>query len=107
MKRYILIILYPILFWPVLLSGSSNELKPANIKSARSAAEAVLDLIFLGAKIVGAIAIILGLIELLVEADRGGQQGKKVSGSMKLLGGVLLMLATNVIMWMVGNPNVK
>ena len=62
----------------------------------------VLDLIFLGAKVIGAIVIIMGIVELLVEKDQGGQQGKKVTGAMKLGGGILLLLAASVIKWLVG-----
>src|SRR5574344_436411 len=66
---------------------------------------AVLDLIFLGAKVVGAIVIIMGIVELLVEKDQGGQQGKKVTGAMKLGGGILLLLAATFISWLVGAPD--
>ena len=65
----------------------------------------VLDLIFLGAKVVGAIVIIMGIVELLVEKDQGGQQGKKVTGAMKLGGGILLLLAATFISWLVGDPD--
>jgi len=68
-----------------------------------SKADEILDLLFIGAKVVGAIAIVMGIIELLIEKDQGGQQGKKVNGSMKLAGGVLLLLAASVIDWMVGS----
>lgn len=65
----------------------------------------VLDLIFLGAKVVGAIVIIMGIVELLVEKDQGGQQGKKVNGAMKLGGGILLLLAASFIEWLVGDTS--
>ena len=65
----------------------------------------VLDLIFLGAKVVGAIVIIMGIVELLVEKDQGGQQGKKVTGAMKLGGGILLLLAATFTQWLVGDPD--
>ena len=65
----------------------------------------VLDLIFLGAKVVGAIVIIMGIVELLVEKDQGGQQGKKVTGAMKLGGGILLLLAATFIQWLVGDTS--
>lgn len=71
------------------------------------AAIKVLDMIFLGAKVIGAIAIIMGIIELLVEKDQGGQSGKKVTGAMKLGGGILLLLAATFISWMVGDPDSK
>lgn len=65
----------------------------------------VLDLIFLGAKVVGAIVIILGIVELLIEKEQGGQDTKKVSGAMKIGGGVLLLLAATVIGWLSGGPD--
>lgn len=71
--------------------------------TAENTSVKVMNLIFLGAKVVGAIVIIMGIIELLVEKDQGGQQGKKVTGAMKLGGGVLLLLAASVISWMVGS----
>lgn len=44
----------------------------------------------------------MGIVELLVEKDQGGQQGKKVTGAMKLGGGILLLLnATTFISWLV------
>ena len=75
--------------------------------TATSTAIKVLDLIFLGAKVVGAIVIVLGIVELLVEKDQGGQQGKKVTGAMKLGGGVLLLLAASVIGWLIGENDVN
>ncbi|MCT7469230.1 hypothetical protein [Aliarcobacter cryaerophilus] len=89
-----------LLMLSVALNASSLDASIAQATSIK-----VLDLIFLGAKVVGAIVVILGLVELLVEKDSGGQQGKKVSGSMKLFGGVLLLLAASVIGWLVGGPD--
>lgn len=62
----------------------------------------VLDIIFLGAKVVGAIAIVMGINEMFIEKDPNGQQGKKESGTMKVLGGILLMSSASVIGWMIG-----
>lgn len=82
------------------LAGGTLDASVATSKSV-----AVLDLIFLGAKVVGAIVVIMGIVELLVEKDQGGQQGKKVTGAMKLAGGILLLLAATFIQWLVGDPD--
>lgn len=98
--KQILVVLFMLTFGAVFASASSLD-----GSVAQSTAIKVLDLIFLGAKAVGAIVIILGIVELLVEKDQGGQQGKKVTGAMKLGGGVLLLLAASVIGWLVGDPD--
>lgn len=103
MKKFFLLGLAMLL--PTFMFAASNG--TLDMGTAKNASTSVLDLIFLGAKIVGAIAIILGIVELLVEKDQGGQQGKKVTGSMKLMGGILLLLAASVISWMVGDPDAK
>jgi len=86
------------------LAGSPTSSSTSlDMVRAENSAGGILDLVFLGAKLLGAIAIVMGIIELLVEKDQGGQQGKKVNGSMKLAGGVLLLLASSVISWMAGD----
>lgn len=99
--KQMLVVLFMLTFGAVF--GFAEESLSAS--TATSTAIKVLDLIFLGAKVVGAIVIVLGIVELLVEKDQGGQQGKKVTGAMKLGGGVLLLLAATVIGWMVGDPD--
>ena len=77
------------------------------MQDAQLSAIKILNLIFLGAKVVGAIVIILGIVELLIEKEQGGQDSKKVNGAMKLGGGVLLLLAASVIGWLIGENDVN
>lgn len=98
--KQVLVVLFMLTFGAVF--GFAETLSSSE---AESTAIKVLNLIFLGAKVVGAIVIVLGIVELLVEKDQGGQQGKKVTGAMKLGGGVLLLLAATIIGWMVGDPD--
>lgn len=97
--KQILVVLFMLTFGAVFSFGALES------STAESTAIQVLDLIFLGAKVIGAIVIVLGIVELLVEKDQGGQQGKKVTGAMKLGGGILLLLAASVIGWLVGDPD--
>lgn len=99
--KQILVVLFMLTFGAVFGFAADS----LSASTAQSTAIKVLDLIFLGAKVVGAIVIVLGIVELLVEKDQGGQQGKKVTGAMKLGGGVLLLLAATVISWLVGDPD--
>lgn len=98
----IFLILMSVMFGATLSFAGSA---PLDMSVAQGKSGEVLDLIFLGAKVVGAIVIIMGIIELLVEKDQGGQQGKKVTGAMKLGGGILLLLAATFISWLVGDPD--
>lgn len=72
---------------------------------AQGTAIKVLNLVFLGAKVVGAIVIVMGIIELLVEKESGASAGKKVGGTLKIAGGILLSLSATVILWMIGNDS--
>ncbi len=90
----------------VLCLGASSLFGFDDTEATKQAGS-LLDIVFLGAKVIGAIAIILGIVELLVEKDQGGQQGKKASGSMKLVGGTLLLVAAGVIQWAMGDGTDK
>ncbi|MCT7574102.1 hypothetical protein N5U00_02065 [Aliarcobacter butzleri] len=96
----IIVILFMLFVSSTFAFGESLE-----IAKAQTSAIKVLTLIFLGAKVVGAIVIILGIVELLIEKEQGGQDTKKVSGAMKIGGGVLLLLAATVIGWLSGGPD--
>lgn len=99
MKLFMILIIGMGLIFPELILATDVLV----VGAAQGKAGGVLDIVFLGAKVLGAIAIVMGIIELLVEKDQGGQQGKKVSGSMKLIGGVMLLLAASVIHWAAGS----
>lgn len=96
----IIVILF-MLFVSTFAFGESLEMEKATLSAIK-----ILNLIFLGAKVVGAIVIILGIVELLIEKEQG-QDSKKVSGAMKLGGGVLLLLAATVIGWLIGENDVN
>ena len=98
----IFFILMAIMFSATLGFAGADAL---DMTVAQNKSGEVLDLIFLGARVVGAIVIIMGIVELLVEKDQGGQQGKKVTGAMKLGGGILLLLAASFIEWLVGDTS--
>lgn len=94
----IIVILFMLFVSSTFAFGESLEIAKAQVSAIK-----VLNLVFLGAKVVGAIVIILGIVELLVEKEQGGQGTKKVSGAMKLGGGVLLLLSASVILWLIGD----
>lgn len=103
MKNILHSLLILALATPVLMASDDVGNRGLDMEAPTKGASSILDLVFLGAKVVGAIAIIWGIVELLVEKDQGGQQGKKVSGSMKLVGGVLLLLVASVVQWAMGD----
>lgn len=94
----IIVILFMLFVSSTFAFAESLEIAKAQVSAIK-----VLNLIFLGAKVVGAIVIILGLIELLIEKEQGGTSGKKVGGAMKLGGGILLLLSASVILWLIGD----
>lgn len=98
----IIIILLMLLFSSTFAFCESLEMQDAQLSAIK-----ILNLVFLGAKVIGAIVIILGIVELLVEKEQGGQDSKKVGGAMKLGGGVLLLLAASVIGWLIGENDVN
>ena len=94
----IIIVLFILFFSSTFAFGESLEIAKAQVSAIK-----VLNLVFLGAKVVGAIVIIMGIVELLIEKEQGGQDTKKISGAMKISGGVLLLLSASVILWLIGD----
>lgn len=76
-----------------------------NYRDAEANINKVMDLVLLFVKALGVGAIIWGVVEVLIEKDQNGQNGKKLAGFLKMIGGILLILIGSFIAWVSGDKN--